>query len=68
MRKKPGHSESLKLRDVDYRTAKKEVPGYYEKYREAYPDEVANNLELDLELVYRITSELKKEKRLEEVG
>jgi len=59
--------EVIRLRNVDYRTAKKEVLGYYEKYREAYIDEVANNLELDLELVHRITQELKKEKRLGEV-
>ena len=67
VREKLDSIEVINLRDVDYRTAKKEVLGYYEKYREAYPHEVALNLELDLELVHRITAELKKEKRLEAI-
>jgi Arc/MetJ-type ribon-helix-helix transcriptional regulator len=64
VREKLESIEVILLRDVDYKTAKKEVLGYYEKYREAYPHEVANNLELDVELVHRITKELIKEKRL----
>ncbi len=57
--------ESVKLRDVDYKTAKKEVLGYYEKYPESYPSDIANTLGIDLELVYKIVNELVKEKRVE---
>ncbi len=59
--------EVIKIRDVDYDTAKREVLGYYEKYERAYEDEVADDLELDLELVMKITEELQKEGRLGEV-
>ena len=55
----------VKARDVDYRTAEKEVLGYYKNYREAYPHEVADDLELDYELVCKIIDKLKKSKRLE---
>ena len=54
----------IKLRDVDYETAKKEVLGYYRSYNEAFISEVSENLELDLELVSHITDELEKEGRL----
>ena len=57
--------EIIKLRDVDYKTAKKEVLGYYKKFREAYPSDIANELGLELETVYKIVKELIKEKRLE---
>ena len=56
--------EIIKLRDVDYKTAKKELLGYYEKFSEAFPDEAANDLGLDLETVHKIVGELIKEKRL----
>jgi hypothetical protein len=39
------------VRDVDYDTAKKEVLGYYRSYSEAYDYQVADDLELDYELV-----------------
>lgn len=55
----------VKTREVDYDTAKKEVLGYYRSYREAYPYEVAENLELDYDLVWKITEELKTEGRIE---
>ena len=54
----------IKLRDIDYETAKKEVLGYYRSYNEAFISEVSENLELDLELVSQITEELEKEGRL----
>jgi len=57
--------EVIKVRDVDYKTAKKEVLGYFRKYSEAYVDEAANDLGLDLELVVNITKDLRKEKRLD---
>ena len=52
------------MRDVGYEEAKNEVLGYYRSYKEAYPHEVAENLELDYDLVWEITEELKEEKRL----
>ncbi len=65
VREKLESIEVIRLREVDYRTAKKEVLGYYEKYREAYSYAVANNLEMEVELVQKITEELIKEKRFE---
>lgn len=59
--------EVIKIRDVDYETAKKEVLGYYEKYQKAFEDEVADDLELDLKLVMKIVEELAEEGRLGEV-
>jgi len=50
--------------DVDYDEAKREVLGYYRSYSEAYDYEVANDLELDYELVCQITHELEAEGRL----
>jgi len=57
----------VKARDITYEEAKKEVLGYYRSYKEAYPHEVADDLELDYDLVWMITEELKEEKRLEVV-
>ncbi len=54
----------VKIRDVDYDTAKKEVLGYYNSYSEAYDYEVADDLELDYELVCKIVDELEDEGRL----
>ena len=56
----------IKCRDVDYETAKKEVLGYYKSRREADPDEVAEDLELDFDLVMKATEELRMEGRLVE--
>ena len=57
----------VKCRDVDYETAKKEILGYFKKQREAWPDDVAQDLELDFDLVMGITKELRKEGRLVEL-
>ncbi len=57
----------IKARDITYDDAKKEVLGYYRSYKEAYPYEVAEDLELDYDLVWTITEELKEENRLEVV-
>lgn len=54
----------IKVRDVDYDTAKKEVLGYYRSYSEAYDYQVADDLELDYELVCQIVDELESEGRL----
>jgi hypothetical protein len=57
----------VKARDIGYEEAKNEVLGYYRSYKEAYPHEVAEDLELDYDLVWKITEELKEEKRIEVV-
>lgn len=58
----------IKVRNIDYNQAKKEVLGYYRNYSEAYDYEVAEDLELDYELVVKITEELEQEGRLKMVG
>lgn len=58
----------IKIRDINYKTAKKEILGYFEKYKEAFISEAAEDLELDLELVAKITEELQNEGRLGEVA
>lgn len=60
--------EIIKLRNVAYKSAKKEVLAYFKKVKEAYPDEAANDLSLPLETVAKITGDLLKEKRLEVIG
>ena len=54
----------IKLRDIDYDTVKGEVLGYYREYNKAFMSDVADDLELDLELAVNITDELIKEGRL----
>ena len=56
----------IKCRDTDFETAKKEILGYYKRNGEAYPDEAAGDLELDFDLVMKVTEELRKEGRLVE--
>lgn len=56
----------IKCKDVDYETAKKEILGYFKSRGESYPDEASVDLELDFDLVMRITEELRKEGRLVE--
>ncbi|HPT19072.1 MAG TPA: ribbon-helix-helix domain-containing protein [Methanothrix sp.] len=56
----------IKCRDIDYETAKKEVEGYFKHHGEAFPDEAAEDLELDFDLVMKISEELRKEGTLEE--
>lgn len=64
VRDKLEDTEVIYLREVDYKTAKKEVLAYYKKFREAYPDEAAEDLRIDAKLVFKITGELIHEKRL----
>jgi hypothetical protein len=54
-----------KVRDVNYDETTREVLDYYRTYNEAYPHEVADALELDYDLVWKITEELKRDMRLE---
>jgi Arc/MetJ-type ribon-helix-helix transcriptional regulator len=56
----------IKCRDIDYETAKKEILGYFKSRGESYPDEASLDLELDFDLVTKITEELRKEGRLVE--
>jgi hypothetical protein len=58
----------IKLREINYPDAKMEVLGYYRNYSEAYDFEVAEDLELDYELVVKITGELEQEGRLKVIG
>lgn len=56
--------KTIKYRDLDYDTAKKEVMGYFQERGEAYPSEIEEDLELDYNLVCQIVEELKREGRL----
>jgi Arc/MetJ-type ribon-helix-helix transcriptional regulator len=67
IRDKLKSTEIIKLRDISYEDAKKEVLGYFRKYDEAYISEAADDLELDLQLVHRIITELEQEGRLKGV-
>lgn len=57
--------KTIKYRDVDYKTAKKEVMGYIQERGEAYPSDIEEDLELDYKLICQIVEELKREGRLE---
>ena len=57
--------KTIKYRDIDYDTAKKEVMGYFQERGEAYPSDIEEDLELDYKLVCQIVEELKRESRLE---
>ncbi|MCR4335325.1 MAG: ribbon-helix-helix domain-containing protein [archaeon] len=65
VREKLEGTEVIYLRDVDYGTAKKEILEYYKKNNEAYYEEIANELRLDLEMTVKIVDELIKEKKVE---
>jgi len=56
--------KTIKYRDVDYETAKKEVMGYFQERGEAYASEIEEDLELDYNLICQIMDELKREGRL----
>ena len=51
--------KTIKYRDVDYETAKKEVMGYLQERGEAYASEIEEDLELDYQLICQIMDELK---------
>ncbi len=57
--------KTIKYRNVDYETAKKEIIGYFQQRGEAYPSEIEEDLELDYQLICQIIAELKREGRLE---
>ena len=56
--------KTIKYRNVDYETAKKEVIGYFQERGEAYASEIEEDLELDYKLICKIVDELKREGRL----
>ena len=56
--------KTIKYRDVDYETAKKEVMGYFQERGEAYASEIEEDLELDYKLICQIMDELEREGRL----
>lgn len=56
----------IKCRDVDYETAKEKILGFFKSRGESYPDEASVYLELDFDLVMKITEDLRKEGRLVE--
>lgn len=56
--------KAIKIREIDYDTAKKEILGYHKNYSEAYDYEVADDLELDYEFVCQVLDELEKKGRL----
>ena len=56
--------KTIKYRDVDYETAKKEVMEYFQERGEAYASEIEEDLELDYKLICQIMDELEREGRL----
>lgn len=56
--------KTIKYRDVDYETAKKEIMGYFQERGEAYPSEAEEDLQIDYKLICQIVDELKREGRL----
>lgn len=65
VREKLAAIKVIEYRDVDYKTAKKEVAGYFKKKGEAYASDASLDLELDYELVCKIMDDLKKEGQME---
>ena len=59
--------KKIQTRGIRFSQAKKKVLIYYKKIKEAFPSDVANGLQLNLELVYKVVKELKAEGRLCEV-
>jgi hypothetical protein len=57
--------KTIKYRDVNYDTAKKEVTEYFQARWEAYPSEIEEDLELDYKFICQIVEELRREGRLE---
>ena len=66
IRRRLSEIKVVKCRNVDYEIAKKEILGYYRSRGEAYPDEAAEDLALDSDVVIKATEELQKEGRLVE--
>jgi Arc/MetJ-type ribon-helix-helix transcriptional regulator len=54
------------VREVDVKTAKKEIVEYIKKNPNVYADEIARDLNMDAETVIKAVHELIEEKKLEE--
>jgi Arc/MetJ-type ribon-helix-helix transcriptional regulator len=65
VREKLAAIKVIQCRDVDYKTAKKEVAGYFQMKGEAYASDASTDLELDYELVCQIMEDLEKEGKME---
>jgi hypothetical protein len=57
----------IECRDVDYETAKKEVAGYFQMKGVAYASDASTDLQLDYELVCKITDDWELEGKMESV-
>jgi len=58
----------INIRNIPKKQAKEEIKEYYKTNKKAYVSEVAEDLELELDLVFEITNELEKENELEATG
>jgi hypothetical protein len=65
VREKLAAIKVIECRDVDYRTAKKEVAGNFQMKGEAYASDASTDLELDYEQVCQIMDDLEKEGKME---
>ena len=67
VREKLAAIKVIEYRDVDYKTAKKEVAGYFQMKGEAYASDASTDLQLDYELVCNIMDDLEKEGKMETI-
>ena len=65
-RKALEEGEILMVRDIDVKSAKKEILKYLKEYGTAYPSEIANALQLDMKTVVQAVKELWETKAVEE--
>ncbi len=58
VRKNIAALKAIELRDVSKATARKEILEYLKKHKEAYASDMAEELQLDLDLVFTVMKEL----------
>lgn len=58
----------IEMREIDLKIARKDILNYLEKNKgvEIYPDEIMEDLGIDIEVVFKVLEELRKEGRIEE--
>ena len=68
IREKLGTIKVIQINDVDFKTAKEEILNYLKEKsgEEVYPSDMAEDLGLDLSLVFEVVEKLKEEGRLED--
>jgi len=68
VREKLSSIKMIVLKEIDKRTAKKEIIKYLEKRKgeDVYPDEIMEELGIDIKNVFEVIEELRKEGRIEE--